>query len=84
MHGVRRFSLKMIAIEIEYLRENVDFLIDEYNRFHNSEKLSACVFSDTLIVTRREPLGIDSFFRILGRNDPDVFASHLCTRGGRG
>jgi len=73
MRETKRYYLKMLRVEIEDLREDINLLIEEYNRLHEKEQLSSYVFSENLIVFRKELLGVDAFFRLLDETDPDRF-----------
>jgi hypothetical protein len=69
MREIKRYYLKMLRVEIEDLHEDINLLIEEYNRLHEKEQLSSYVFSESLIVFRKELLGVDAFFRLL-ETDP--------------
>ena len=73
MRETKRYYLKMLRVEIEDLREDINLLIEEYNRLHEKEQLSSYVFSENLIVFRKELLGVDAFFRLLDEINPDRF-----------
>lgn len=75
MRETKRYYLKMLRVEIEDLREDIDLLIEEYNRLHEKEQLSNYVFSENLIVFRKELLGVDAFFRLLDETDPNRFVT---------
>ena len=75
MRVIRRTYLRMVRVEIEDLREDIDLLVMEYDRLHENEQLSNYVFSENLTVIRRELLGVDSFFRLIDETDIDRFAT---------
>ncbi len=75
MREIKRTYLRMLRVEIEDLREDIDLLVTEYNRLHENEQLSNYVFSENLTVIRRELLGVHAFFKLLDETDPDRFAS---------
>lgn len=75
MREIKRTYLRMLRVEIEDLREDIDLLVMEYNRLHEKEELSNYVFSENLTVIRRELLGVDSFFRLIDETEIDRFAS---------
>ncbi len=75
MREIKRTYLRMLRVEIEDLREDIDLLVMEYDRLHEKEELSNYVFSENLTVIRRELLGVDSFFRLIDETEIDRFAS---------
>lgn len=75
MRDIKRYYLRMLRVELDDLKDDIDLLIDEYTRLHDSEQLSNYVFYENLTVIRKELLGVDFFCRVLDETDPDRFAT---------
>jgi len=75
MRDMKKYYLKMLRLEIDDLKDDIDLLIDEYTRLHDRDCLSNYVFFENLIVMRKELLGVDAFCSVMSEIDPDEFES---------
>jgi hypothetical protein len=75
MRETKKYYLKILRIEIEDLREDIEFLIKELERERESELLSEYVFLENLTVFHSELYGVDFFFKVLDDINPDNFES---------
>ncbi len=73
MREIKRNYLKILRIEIEDLKQDIEALIEGCRREHESELLTHYVFMENLIVFRNELLGVDYFFKVLDSVDPDRY-----------
>ncbi len=73
MRDSKRYYLRMLRVELDDLKDDIDLLIDEYTRLHDSDQMSNYVFLENLTVIRKELLGVDSFCRILDATDTEKF-----------
>jgi hypothetical protein len=73
MREIKKNYLKILRIEIEDLKADIEFLIRESGKERESEQLSNYVFWENLTVFRNELSGVNSFFRVLDETDPDRF-----------
>jgi hypothetical protein len=75
MHEIKSSYLRILRIEIEDLKQDIEALIEGLKREHESELLTNYVFMENLIVFRNELLGVDDFFQVIERIDPDKYAT---------
>lgn len=65
--------LKILRIEIEDLKYDVEGLIKECKIEHETGQVSEYVFLENLVIFRKELLGLGVFSQILDSIDPDRF-----------
>ena len=75
MGEMKKKYLKILRIEIEDLKYDVEGLIEECNKEHENGQLSEYVFLGNLVIFRKEILGLGEFSNILDSIDPDRFES---------
>ena len=67
--------LKILRIEIEDLKTDIEHLIEELKKEHEEEQLTNYVFLENLAVFGNELLGVGYFFNVLDKINPDDFDS---------
>jgi hypothetical protein len=75
MREIKTNYLKILRIEIEDLKQDIEILIEGLKREHESELLTNYVFMENLIVFRNELLGVDDFYQVIDSTDPDKYAT---------
>lgn len=75
MREIKTNYLRILRIEIEDLKQDIEALIEGLKREHESELLTNYVFMENLIVFRNELLGVDDFFQVIDMLDPDRYDS---------
>ncbi len=70
MHQKINTFLKMFAIELEDLHEDVELLIERYCDEHDHEVISNHVFYENVALMNNELFGIDSFLDEVRQIDP--------------
>lgn len=73
MGEMKKKYLKILRIEIEDLKYDVEGLIEECNKEHETGELSEYVFLENLVIFRRELLGLGVFSHILDSIEPDRY-----------
>jgi len=86
MPRMKENYLKILAIEIEDLREDIDALIERCAREREAGRLSQYVCLQNLALFKNEILGLNAFGRIVRETDPagfetlDAMIDHLRDR----
>ncbi|MBN1420330.1 MAG: hypothetical protein JXP34_16235 [Planctomycetes bacterium] len=67
--------LKILTIELEDLREDLEALIERCAAEREAGRLSPYVCLENLALFKNELLGVDAFGRIVRETDPSAFAA---------
>jgi hypothetical protein len=73
MSETKKMYLKILRIEIEDLKTDIEHLIEELKKEHENEHLTNYVFLENLTIFGRELLGVGYFFKVLDKINPDEF-----------
>ncbi|MBN2104840.1 hypothetical protein JW835_12440 [bacterium] len=73
MRNVQRNFLRILAIEIDDFKEDLEVLIEECESARKCGRLSESVFWENITVFNNEILGVKSFHHILEKINPDDF-----------
>jgi len=75
MREIKTSYLRILRIEIEDLKQDIEALIEGLKRERESEILTNYVFMENIMVFRNELLGVDDFFQVIDKTDPDMYDS---------
>ena len=75
MRSVKQNFLKILAIELDDFKEDLEVLINRCHEAHDSGRLSESVFWENVTVFNNEILGADAFHRVIRDINPDEFES---------
>lgn len=67
--------LKILAIELNDLEEDIKAVMEEYKEKHDHSMITNYVFYENLSVLQRELFGVDSFVEEIGAINPDDYAT---------
>ena len=73
MRNIKHNFLRILAIEIEDFKEDLEVMIEQCKAARESGRLSESVFWKNISVFHNEILGANAFHRILETLDPDKF-----------
>lgn len=74
MHNKKKCFLKILEIELEDLREDIDLLIQHCREEEHEGLLTEHVFFSNIAIFRNEERGIDQFADIVRHTDPESFS----------
>jgi len=75
MHAKKRLYLKILKVELEDLRMDIEQLIDESKKEKQDGELPECVVTANLSLFKNELLGVKSFEHIIDHIHPDDYES---------
>ncbi len=73
MHEMKKKYMKILRIEIEDLREDINDLIEHCKKESETEIISSYVSQENIVIFRKELSELEIFFKILDSIDPDKF-----------
>ena len=73
MRSMKKNFLRILAIEIDDFKEDLEVLIQQCKDARDCGRLSESVFWENITVFNDEILGANALHRILGSVDPDEF-----------
>lgn len=73
MRSVKQNFLKILAIEVDDFKEDLEVLIKQCREAHACGRLSESVFWENITVFNNEILGANAFHRVIEKIHPDEF-----------
>ncbi|MBN1782256.1 hypothetical protein JW948_14075 [bacterium] len=73
MRSIKQNFIRILAIEIDDFKEDLEVLIEECKEAHQCGRLSESVFWENITVFNNEILGVKSFHKILDEIHPEDF-----------
>lgn len=65
--------LQIMRIELDDLKEDIEFMITKCHQDHENGKITERVLLENVTLFKNEIMGVDKFSFILNRTDPDEF-----------
>ena len=73
MNEINRMYLRLLKIELEDLREDLDALIRGWDERLQHHEVTRYVVLENVAVLRNEILGVSGLSHLLGQTDPDAY-----------
>lgn len=73
MRKIKKYYLKILQIELEDLKDDIQLMIENCGKDHNSGKITERVHRENVTLFNNELLGIDEFSNIISHTDPELF-----------